>query len=113
VLIFTRANFVNVVRAGHRDGQPLAGAAWLGALDSFRCETSNWKVHRFGRAHRIEILAEECDFATRRSQKDNVASFIVNANHSAASDFQAIGTDVEKFKAFVNAAAARKNRARA
>jgi len=40
---------------------------------------------------------------------DHGARFIVNANHGAASDFQAIGEDPAKFKAFVNAAAARKN----
>jgi hypothetical protein len=43
---------------------------------------------------------------------DHVVRFIVNANNSAASDFQAIVENPEKFKAFVSAAE-RKNRARA
>jgi hypothetical protein len=43
----------------------------------------------------------------------HVASFIINANHSVASDLQAIGKDPQRFNAFVNAAATRKNEARA
>ena len=35
-------------------------------------ETNNWKVHRFGSAHRIEILAEKHDLAVGGAQKNYV-----------------------------------------
>ena len=37
-----------------------------------RLETNNRKVHRFGRANRIEILAEKYDLAVGGTQKDYV-----------------------------------------
>src|SRR5439155_23458209 len=40
----------------------------LGALGI----TGNWKVHRFSRAHRIEILPEKYDLAAGGTQKDHV-----------------------------------------
>jgi hypothetical protein len=37
---------------------------WLYRLvDGVLAETGNWKVHRFGCAHRVEILAKKYDFA--------------------------------------------------
>src|SRR4029077_4887330 len=41
-------------------------------LNSSRCETGNWKVHRFGCAHWVEILAKKHDLALGGTQKDYV-----------------------------------------
>ena len=35
-------------------------------------ETGNWKVHRFGCAHRIKILAQKYDLAAGGTQEDYV-----------------------------------------
>src|SRR5439155_651452 len=32
----------------------------------------NWKIHRFGRAHRIEILADECNLPVGCADKNHV-----------------------------------------
>ena len=32
----------------------------------------NWKVHRFGRAHRIEILADQCNLPVGHADKNHV-----------------------------------------
>src|SRR6476620_2015736 len=41
-------------------------------LNSSGCETDNWKVHRFGCAHRVEILAKKYDLAAGGTQEDYV-----------------------------------------
>src|SRR6266568_2222981 len=45
---------------------------WLFILVVAGCETGNWKVHRFGGAHRIEILAQKYNLAVGGTQEDYV-----------------------------------------